>query len=116
LGGRGRQISEFEASLVYRVSSRTARATQRNPISKKKKAEEQVESLVIYSKSQSEIFNGKFQIQASHGFSNVYHASHNEFLCHPNENSPGQELFLYPVYPQFVRLVITPEAGAGPEG
>jgi hypothetical protein len=37
LGGRGRQISEFEASLVYRVSSRTARATQRNPISEKKK-------------------------------------------------------------------------------
>jgi hypothetical protein len=25
LGGRGRQISEFEASLVYKVSSRTAR-------------------------------------------------------------------------------------------
>ena len=37
LGGRGRQLSEFEASLVYRVSSRTARATQRNPVSKKKK-------------------------------------------------------------------------------
>jgi hypothetical protein len=34
LGGRGRQISEFEASPVYRVSSRTARATQRNPVSK----------------------------------------------------------------------------------
>jgi hypothetical protein len=32
--GRGRQISEFEASLVYKVSSRTARATQRNPVSK----------------------------------------------------------------------------------
>jgi hypothetical protein len=31
LGGRGRQISEFKANLVYRVSSRTARATQRNP-------------------------------------------------------------------------------------
>jgi hypothetical protein len=29
--GRSRQISEFKASLVYRVSSRTARATQRNP-------------------------------------------------------------------------------------
>jgi hypothetical protein len=28
LGGRGRQISEFEASLVYRVSSRTARAIE----------------------------------------------------------------------------------------
>jgi hypothetical protein len=37
LGGRGRWISEFEASLVYRVSSRTARATQRNPVSKKTK-------------------------------------------------------------------------------
>jgi hypothetical protein len=37
LGGRGRQISEFEASLVYRVSSRTARATQRNPLSIKTK-------------------------------------------------------------------------------
>jgi hypothetical protein len=36
LGGRGRQISEFEASLVYRVSSRTAKDTQRNPVSKNK--------------------------------------------------------------------------------
>jgi hypothetical protein len=34
LGSRGRWISEFEASLVYGVSSRTARATQRNPVSK----------------------------------------------------------------------------------
>jgi hypothetical protein len=34
LGGRGRWISEFKASLVYRVSSRIARATQRNPVSK----------------------------------------------------------------------------------
>jgi hypothetical protein len=35
LGGRGRRISEFEASLVYRESSKTAaRATQRNPVSK----------------------------------------------------------------------------------
>jgi hypothetical protein len=32
---RGRHISEFEASLVYKVSSRTARAIQRNPVSKK---------------------------------------------------------------------------------
>jgi hypothetical protein len=37
LGGRGKQISEFEASVVYRVSSRTARAIQRNPVSKTKK-------------------------------------------------------------------------------
>jgi hypothetical protein len=26
LGGRGRRISKFEANLIYRVSSRTARA------------------------------------------------------------------------------------------
>jgi hypothetical protein len=35
LGGRGRCISEFEVSMVYRVSSRTARTTQRNPVLKK---------------------------------------------------------------------------------
>jgi hypothetical protein len=29
-------ISEFKASLVYRVSSLTARAIQRNPVLKKK--------------------------------------------------------------------------------
>jgi hypothetical protein len=34
LGGRGRRISEFEASLVYKVSSGTARTIQRNPVSK----------------------------------------------------------------------------------
>jgi hypothetical protein len=33
LGGRGRQICEFEASLAYRVSSRRARVIQRNPVS-----------------------------------------------------------------------------------
>jgi hypothetical protein len=30
-------ISEFVANLVYRVSSRTVRAIQRNPVTKKKK-------------------------------------------------------------------------------
>jgi hypothetical protein len=39
LGDRGRQNSEFEASLVYRVSSRTARAIQRNPVSKKRETD-----------------------------------------------------------------------------
>ena len=36
LGGRGEWIYEFKASLIYKVSSRTAKATQRNPVSKKK--------------------------------------------------------------------------------
>jgi hypothetical protein len=43
LGGRGKRISEFEASLVYRVSSRTARTTQRNPVLKKKERERERE-------------------------------------------------------------------------
>jgi hypothetical protein len=37
MGGRGRQISVFEASLVYSVSSRRARAIQRNPVLEKQK-------------------------------------------------------------------------------
>jgi hypothetical protein len=40
LGGRGRWISEFEASLVYRVRSRTARATQKNSVLKNQKERE----------------------------------------------------------------------------
>jgi hypothetical protein len=40
LGGRGRRISEFEASLVYRVRFRIARAIQRNPVSKKERKKE----------------------------------------------------------------------------
>ena len=55
-----RSLSEFEASLVYRASSRTARAvTQRNPISinqtnkqtkeprKNKQKEQKIKSVVI---------------------------------------------------------------------
>jgi hypothetical protein len=40
LGSRGRQISEFKASLVYKVSSRKARAIQRNPVSEKNKTKQ----------------------------------------------------------------------------
>jgi hypothetical protein len=44
LGGRSSSEvvhSEFEDSLIYRVSSRTARATQRNPVSKNKNKNKQ---------------------------------------------------------------------------
>ena len=43
LGGRGKvDLCEFEASLVYRMSSRAARAvTQRNPVSKNKQTNKQ---------------------------------------------------------------------------
>jgi hypothetical protein len=37
LEGRGRQISEFEASLVYKVSSRTAQGYTEKPCPKKPK-------------------------------------------------------------------------------
>jgi hypothetical protein len=36
--GRQRQ-ADFEASLVYKVGSRTARTIQRNPVSKKNKTQ-----------------------------------------------------------------------------
>jgi hypothetical protein len=55
LGGRGRRISEFKASLVYRVSYRTARTTQRNPVlrnkqtNKKKNQKKIMPSLFIHS-------------------------------------------------------------------
>jgi hypothetical protein len=36
-GGKGKRISVFKASQVYRESSKTARDTQRNPVLKKRK-------------------------------------------------------------------------------
>lgn len=36
-GGRGRQICEFQVILVYILSSRTDRVTQRDPVSKQNK-------------------------------------------------------------------------------
>jgi hypothetical protein len=44
LGGRGRQISEFKASIVYRVS--TARAKQRNPVLKNQKKKKKKKSIL----------------------------------------------------------------------
>jgi hypothetical protein len=56
-GGRGRWISEFEASLVYRVSSRAARTTQRNPVletpQKKKKKKKKKEEMFLNKKKKS---------------------------------------------------------------
>jgi hypothetical protein len=60
LGGRGRQISEFEASLVYKVSSRTASAIQRNPVSKNQ-IKNKVEGRVEHSWTQGEKTQKKFK-------------------------------------------------------
>jgi hypothetical protein len=53
LGGRGRQISEFVASLVYKVSSRTARAIQRSPVSEKNKKQKPKNQNKIKTKKKS---------------------------------------------------------------
>jgi hypothetical protein len=50
----GRSL-EFEPSLVYRVSSMTARATQRNPVSKKKQTKQKVVGVEYNSKTENEI-------------------------------------------------------------
>ena len=48
--GRQRQVGfcEFQASLVYRVSSGTARATQRNPVSKNKEKKKNLSYIKHY--------------------------------------------------------------------
>jgi len=46
LGGRGTQI---EASLVYRVSSRTGKATQQNPVFKASKQANKKSALAFLS-------------------------------------------------------------------
>jgi hypothetical protein len=56
LGGRGRRISEFEVSLFYRVSSRTARATQRNPVLRKKEEERKKRKKKKKKESKLELF------------------------------------------------------------
>jgi hypothetical protein len=58
LGGRGRHFSEFEASLVYKVCVRTARATQRNPVSKKKKKKKKKKEKKTHSKYHKNLFLG----------------------------------------------------------
>ena len=55
LGGRAQQISEFKDRLVYRVSSRTARAIHRNPVSKKTKQNKTKQNKKKQNKKKKEI-------------------------------------------------------------
>ena len=45
---RGRQIFQFQVSLVYRASSRTAMATQRNPVSKTQSKKSKLASVSLW--------------------------------------------------------------------
>jgi hypothetical protein len=68
LRGRGRLISEFEASLVYKVSSRTARAIQRNPVSKKQKTKQNKNKKQKQKENPMTKFKAKMKDEyASHG-------------------------------------------------
>jgi hypothetical protein len=74
LGGRGRWISEFEASLVYKVSSRTARATQKNPVSKnqkekKKKKRSAIVMVSLHNNGNPKALNPKFNARPSYSVS-----------------------------------------------
>jgi hypothetical protein len=84
LGGRGRQISEIEASLVYRMSFRTARATQRNPVLKTNKQTGKEEIFFpIHSDREDPIFHTAYltsdqlrtkpRVLCMHGRQVVYH-------------------------------------------
>jgi hypothetical protein len=55
LGGRGGQISEFEASLVYTVNSRTGKATQRNSVSEKKPTKQKATTTKTNSNNKNQI-------------------------------------------------------------
>jgi hypothetical protein len=56
LGSRGRWISEFEDSLVYKVSSRIARAIQRNPVSKNKTKQNKTKQNKTKNKNKTYVF------------------------------------------------------------
>jgi hypothetical protein len=47
LGGRGRQISEFEAGLVYRVSSRTEKPCLEKKKKRKKRKKRNVTAIYL---------------------------------------------------------------------
>jgi hypothetical protein len=68
LGCRGRWFSEFEASLVYRVCSRTARAIQRNPVLKKtKKTNKQQKKAKNYESMSTVVSHGEQEVRDSGG-------------------------------------------------
>jgi hypothetical protein len=81
LGGRGRRISEFEDSLVYTVSSRTARATQRNPVLKNqnKKQKAKQNKTKQNKKTVSHILSDSFSIYSRYGLYYLSKGKRKEF-------------------------------------
>jgi hypothetical protein len=73
LGGKGRWISEFEASLVYRVSSRTARAIQRNPISKNKQTKTNKQTNKKTTDASTKYYIQQSRSITAHGENKLFH-------------------------------------------
>jgi hypothetical protein len=87
LGGRGRRISEFEASLVYKVSSGTARAIQRNPVSKNQKKKKKSLTAKIHLKDNTD--GGKVALEFASG-SGLPHIFLSGYIK-PSEDSVEQD-------------------------
>jgi hypothetical protein len=81
LGGRGRRISEFKASLVYTVSSRTARSTQRNPVWKKQNKNKKA----FQNKGKVSVLKQKFQEGDNSQEATI---SHHKLTVHMEEADP----------------------------
>jgi hypothetical protein len=83
LGGRGRWISEFKTSLVYRVSARTARTAQRNPVSKKTRTNKQNNN------------NNNKKKKVTYSIELVYHSGHSFlFYSVPNRDYNQPKVFV----------------------
>jgi hypothetical protein len=82
LGGRGRRISEFEASLVYRVSSRTAGGLHRETLSPKTKPTKQTNKkrngINVSKKTDVKTYTGSF----------------NDFILKTHLKKPTKEHFI----------------------
>ena len=60
MGSRGRWVSEFKASLVYKVGSRSARATQRNCVLRNTTNKQSLIAMSTYNVSTMEVETGGF--------------------------------------------------------
>jgi hypothetical protein len=78
LGGRGRRIAEFEASLVYKVSSGTARATEKPCLEKQQNKTKQNKTKQNKTKQNKTSLDGKAPLCAQ-GYSG--------FFSHPQKPS-----------------------------
>ena len=96
----GGWIPEFETSLVYRVSSRTARTTERNPVSKKQnktKKQQNPLNFNIHLSLQREVWRGLMMDSSMaylwragpHGASGALTASGRYFVVSALRNSKG---------------------------